>query len=60
MNELDDMLDDVANAIQKLHDAGYMFVGEDLNRFTVYNLDDPFEPVAEVFENQTGVTWERM
>lgn len=60
MNELDDMLDDVANAIQKLTDAGYMFVGEDLNRFTVYNLDNPFEPVAEVFENQTGVTWEWM
>ena len=59
-DELHELLDDVAASLQKVNDAGYMIVGEDVTRITIYSSDDPFHPIAEVFEDQTGITWEWM
>lgn len=59
MSLSDDMLDDLANAMERISEAGYMTFGNEDGGVSVHDPDRGSRVVAEVFHSRAGVTWGR-
>lgn len=59
MTLTDQMLDDLANAIDTISRAGYMVRGTEDGDIAIHDPDDGGRCVADIWEDRSGVSWER-